>query len=223
MDVMGSDALVIFDCDGVLVDSERLSVRIEAQLLTEMGVPHSELDVVNAFMGRSAASGRTVLERLLGKARAAEFDARSTAEIHAAFDRELAPVPGIPEVLDWLRQPGWRTCVASSGSHRKMQRTLGRTGLYDFFRGRIFSATEVAEGKPAPDLFLHAARTMGMRPEVCAVVEDSVPGVQAGIAAGMRVFGFTGGLAPEGALEAAGAVVLECMTELPRALADWRR
>ncbi|MCZ2401834.1 HAD family hydrolase [Paenarthrobacter sp. Z7-10] len=220
---MKTDALVIFDCDGVLVDSERLSVGIEAHLLTQMGVPHSELDVVNTFMGRSAGAGKAVLERLLGKAGAAEFDSRSTAEIHAAFDRDLTPIPGIPEVLDSLRQSGWRTCVASSGSHQKMQRTLGLTGLYDFFQGRIFSAADVAHGKPAPDLFLQAAQVMGAEPDACVVVEDSVPGVQAGIAAGMRVYGFTGGLAPEGALQAAGALVLECMKHLPTALMDWRR
>lgn len=222
-DGMCSGGLVIFDCDGVLVDSERLAVGIEARLLTELGFPHTELDVVNTFMGRSTASGQAELERLLGKAKAEEFDRRSTAEIHSVFDRELAPVPGIPGVLEVLRQSGWLTCVASSGSHRKMRRTLGLTSLYDFFEGRVFSATEVARGKPAPDLFLLAAQTMGVEAGACTVVEDSVPGVQAAVAAGMRVYGYTGGLAPKGALEAAGALVLGRMENLPAALEQWQR
>jgi HAD superfamily hydrolase (TIGR01509 family) len=214
--------LVIFDCDGVLVDSERLTVGIEARLLTEMGAPHSELDVVNTFMGRSAASARAELERILGPELAVEVDRRSTAEIHAVFERELTPVPGIETVLARLAAQGRQSCVASSGSHEKMRRTLGITGLYGFFEGRIFSATEVSRGKPAPDLFLHAAARMGTDPGDCAVVEDSVPGVLAAVAAGMAVYGFAGGLAPEGALEAAGAVVVHRMEELCGALEETR-
>ncbi|WP_434615710.1 HAD family hydrolase [Arthrobacter sp. A5] len=206
--------LIIFDCDGVLVDSERLTVAIEARLLTELGAPHSEQDVVDTFMGRTSADGPAVLERILGPEKAAEFDRRSSAEIRRAFANELAPVPGIESLLKALASRGQRSCVASSGSHSKMRLTLGLTGLAKHFGGRIFSAAEVQHGKPAPDLFLHAARVLGVNPARCAVVEDSVPGVRAADAAGMTVFGFTGGLAPAGALTAAGAIPFDRMEEL---------
>ncbi len=209
--------LVIFDCDGVLVDSERLTVAIEARLLTELGAPHSEQEVVDAFMGRTAAAGQRVLEQLLGPELAAEFDRRSTVEIRQAFSSSLAPVAGVELVLAALRTQNLPYCVASSGSHEKMRLTLGLTGLADEFAGRIFSASEVARGKPFPDLFVHAARSMGVEPARCVVVEDSVPGVQAAVAAGMTVYGFTGGLAAAGSLAAAGAIPFGRMGELLRA------
>jgi HAD superfamily hydrolase (TIGR01509 family) len=124
-------------------------------------------------------------------------------------------------VLDALDAGGVRTCVASSGSHAKMERTLGRTGLYDRFRGRIFSADEVTHGKPAPDLFLHAAARMGVVVEECAVVEDSVYGVRAAVEAGMRVLGYAGGFSAVDTLRAAGAEPFTDMAELtPLLLAD---
>lgn len=214
--------MIIFDCDGALVDSERLSVRIEARLLTELGAPHTEADVVDTFMGRSEAAARLELQRILGPELAAEFDRRATAELEAAFRTDLQPVPGIASVLSWLTDQGRQSCVASSGSHEKMRRTLGLTDLYGYFEGRIFSATEVVHGKPAPDLFLHAAASMGVDPQDCAVVEDSVPGVLAAVAAEMTVYGYAGGLAPVGALAAAGAVVVHRMEELIPVLAPTR-
>ncbi len=150
--------MITFDCDGVLVDSERLTVGIEAWLLTEMRAPHSELDVVHTFMGRSAAAAQSELERILGPDLAAEFARRSRAEIHAAFERELMPVPGIATVLARLADQGRQSCVASSGSHDKMRGTLGIIGLCDFFETRIFSATvvhrmeELAEALMEPGL-----------------------------------------------------------------------
>ncbi len=211
---MDRSELVIFDCDGVLVDSERLTVVIEARLLTELGAPHSEQDVVDTFMGRTKAAGEALLVRMLGAEKAAEFDRRSTAEIRHAFASSLVPVAGVERVLKTLADWGSPFCVASSGSHEKMRLTLGLTRLAGQFDGRIFSASEVAHGKPAPDLFLHAARSMGVDPARCAVVEDSVPGVQAAVAAGMTVYGFTGGLAPAGELAAAGAIPFRRMEEL---------
>ncbi len=211
---MNTCGLVIFDCDGVLVDSERLTVAIEARLLTELGAPHSEQDVVDTFMGRTAAAGQLVLERLLGPELAAEFDRRSTVEIRQAFSSRLTPVAGVERVLAALRAHNRPFCVASSGSHEKMRLTLGLTGLANQFDGRIFSASEVARGKPFPDLFVHAARSMGVDPARCVVVEDSVPGVHAAVAAGMTVYGFTGGLAAAGSLAAAGAIPLARMEEL---------
>ncbi|HET6627987.1 MAG TPA: HAD family hydrolase [Nocardioidaceae bacterium] len=206
--------LVIFDCDGVLVDTERLTVAVEARVLTELGWPHTPTDVVTRFMGRSSDAQLAELEDRLGPTKTRLFDELTTAELHAAFERDLVEVPGIRQVMDTLARWGVATCVASSGSHTKMRRTLGLTGLYDHFDGRIFSASEVEHGKPAPDLFLHAASTMGVAPSRCAVVEDSAFGVQAAVAAGMVAYGFGGGLAPAGSLADAGATVFEEMETL---------
>jgi HAD superfamily hydrolase (TIGR01509 family) len=206
--------LVIFDCDGVLVDTERLTVGVEARLLTELGWPHTAEEVVVRWMGRSSAAQLAELETRLGAELTRQFDARATAEVHEAFERELEAVTGIEELLDHLEAHAVPTCVASSGTHDRMRRTLGLTGLYHRFDGRLFSATEVEHGKPAPDLFLHAAARMGVEPGRCAVVEDSVYGVQAAVAAGMTAYGFAGGLTAADALAAAGAVVFEQLTDL---------
>ena len=150
--------LVIFDCDGVLVDSEPIAVRTHARVLGELGWPITEQEVIERFVGRSTASINELIEARLGAERTAEADRRFT-RLHAeAVDAGLLAVDGI---ADALAQIGIPVCVASSGSHDKMSHTLGRTGLYEYFAGRIFSATEVARGKPAPDLFLHAAARMG--------------------------------------------------------------
>jgi HAD superfamily hydrolase (TIGR01509 family) len=215
--------LVIFDCDGVLVDTERLTVGVEARVLTELGWPHTAADVVSRWMGRSSAAQLAELEAHLGAESTRLFDERTTRELHATFDRELTAVEGVVTVLDHLDEHGVRTCVASSGTHERMRRTLGITGLADRFDGRIFSATEVVHGKPAPDLFLHAAAGMGVPPAECVVVEDSVYGVQAGVAACMPVFGFAGGLTDADALTAAGAVAFERMVDLVDVLAPPRR
>lgn len=210
--------LVIFDCDGVLVDSERLTVGVEARILTELGWPHTAEDVVSRFMGRSSTSQLAELEARLGAERTRLFDERSTAEVHAAFARELRAVPGIEDVIATLARNGVRTCVASSGTPDRMRRTLGLTGLYAGFDGRIYSAVEVAHGKPEPDLFLHAAQQMDTAPGRCAVVEDSAFGVRAAVAAGMQPFGYAGGLTPADVLRQEGAVVFDEMSDLPALL-----
>ena len=215
-----SPALVIFDCDGVLVDSERLTVAVEARVLTELGWPHTPEQVVARWMGRTSAFQLGEVEERLGTAAMLEYDARSTAEVHDTFERELRPIDGVELLLDHLDSAGVPTCVASSGTHDRMRRTLGRTHLHDRFAGRIFSATEVAHGKPAPDLFLHAADRMGATPAGCVVIEDSVYGVRAGVAAGMTVYGYAGGLTPADDLAADGAVVFDHMNELVTALAQ---
>jgi len=206
--------LVIFDCDGVLVDTERLTVGVEARVLTELGWPHTAEEVVARWMGRSSAAQLADLEDRLGAASTRTFDERTTAELLETFERELTAVEGIVVLLDHLQAAGVPTCVASSGTHDRMRRTLGITGLYDRFAGRIYSATEVEHGKPAPDLFLHAAGRMGAEPSACVVVEDSVYGVRAGVAAGMTVYGFAGGLSPADELAAAGAVTFQAMADL---------
>jgi HAD superfamily hydrolase (TIGR01509 family) len=211
--------LVIFDCDGVLVDSERLAVREEAAVLAELGWPLSQAEVIERFMGRSQAfMVRAVLDRLGGRL-PDDWQERLDRRYRAAFEAELTPVDGIVEALDRIATA---TCVASGGSHAKLRHTLGLTGLYERFAGRIFSATEVADGKPAPDLFLHAAARLGADPAACAVVEDSRYGVQAARAAGMRAFGYTGGLTPPDRLAGPGTVLFDDMRRLPDLLAAGR-
>ncbi|WP_326742050.1 MULTISPECIES: HAD family hydrolase [unclassified Streptomyces] len=206
--------LVIFDCDGVLVDSERIAVRIEVQIGAELGWPLTADEVIEKFVGRSNKSISELVDaRLPGKS--AAWQERYETLHREAVDRELVAVEGIHEALAAIALP---TCVASSGSHEKMRHTLGHTGLYAHFEGRIFSATEVEHGKPAPDLFLHAARRMGVEPAACAVVEDSKYGVQAARSAGMRAFGFAGGLTPAHWLEGPDTVVFDDMRKLPSLL-----
>jgi HAD superfamily hydrolase (TIGR01509 family) len=206
--------LVIFDCDGVLVDSERIAVRIDTALLAELGWPLSEEEVVERFMGRTTEDMIKTIEAEIDGLKPgwyAEFDHR----YREALEAELEPVDGVVEALDAIAAP---TCVASSGTHEKLRLTLGLTGLYPRFEGRIFSAQDVARGKPAPDLFLHAARTLGADPGACAVVEDSRYGVQAARAAGMRVLAYGGGLTPGDQLAGPGTVVFDDMRELPELL-----
>lgn len=206
--------LVIFDCDGVLVDSERLTVGVEARVLTELGWPLTADEVVERWMGRTSAHQLDEIERRLGTVAMREYDERSTAEVLQAFAAELRSIDGVEELLDHLERCGLPVCVASSGSHERMRHTLGLTGLHDRFDGRIFSATEVAHGKPAPDLFLHAAAWMGVEPTECVVIEDSVYGVRAAVAAGMTVYGYAGGLTSRAALAADGAILFDTMHDL---------
>jgi len=206
--------LVVFDCDGVLVDTERLTVVVESRVLGEMGWALSPQEVVERWMGRSSEAQLADLEQHLGADLALEFDRRTTAELHETFDRELTAVEGVVELLDHLDSRGVPSCVASSGTHGRIRRTLGITGLLPRFDGRIFSATDVQHGKPAPDQFLHAAASLGVAPSACAVIEDSVYGVQAGVAAGMTVYGFGGGLTAAERLAGAGAVTFAAMADL---------
>jgi HAD superfamily hydrolase (TIGR01509 family) len=212
-------ALVIFDCDGVLVDSERLTTQVEARVLTELGWAMEAEEVITRWMGRTSQSQLDDVAQRLGRAVAERFDEITTRELHAAFETDLRAVAGVVDVLDRLDATGVASCVASSGTHERMAVTLRVTGLRDRFAGRVFSATEVPHGKPAPDLFVHAAQRMGADPADCVVVEDSVFGVRAAVAAEMAVYGFAGGLSSPEALAAAGAVVFEEMSDLTGLLA----
>jgi HAD superfamily hydrolase (TIGR01509 family) len=182
--------LVIFDCDGVLVDSELISNRALSEALAEIGVTLSVEETMAEFMGRSRGHMLARTAQLLGGPVPIEFAEAYDSARDAAFWHELEPVEGIEDALDELDAAGVATCVASSGDHEKMRLTLGLTGLWDRFEGRIFSATEVTRGKPAPDLFVHAATKMGFAPSDCVVIEDAPAGVEAARAAGMRVLGF---------------------------------
>ena len=211
--MMADFNLVIFDCDGVLVDSERLAVRTEAEILASLGWPLTDAEIVERFVGRSAAHMQQEIERQLG--RSIDWDAEFEPRYREVFERELVPVPGIVEALGEITTP---VCVASSGSHDKMRFTLGKTGLFDRFDGQIFSVDQVEHGKPAPDVFLFAAAEMGVPPDRCAVVEDSVSGVRGALAAEMSAFAFAGGVTSGGALSIGGAVVFDDMEELPALL-----
>ncbi|QKW23791.1 HAD family hydrolase [Kitasatospora sp. NA04385] len=185
--------LVVFDCDGVLVDSERIAVRVQVELGAQLGWPLGPDEVVERFIGRSHAAIWEQIGERLGRGAAAEWERRFEQRHRELVDAELTPVDGVVAALDALEALGLPYCVASSGSQAKMRHTLGRTGLYGRFAGRIFSADEVARGKPFPDVFLHAAAGMGCAPEVCVVVEDSPTGLRAARAAGMRRLGYTPG------------------------------
>jgi HAD superfamily hydrolase (TIGR01509 family) len=204
--------LVIFDCDGVLVDTERLAVEIEARVLSDIGWELTPEQIVERFVGRTEAHMLAEVERHIGRDISADWHGKYADLQTEAFDAHLEPVPGIVDALDRIGLP---TCVASSGTQERMQYTLGLTGLMHRFEGRITSADDVDQGKPAPDLFLLAAQTMGYEPDVCVVVEDSRSGVEAARAAGMRSLGFSGGVTPGSWLEGPNTVVFDAMESLP--------
>ena len=185
--------LVIFDCDGVLVDSEILACEVQARALTGYGLPISGAEVARRFLGLSATDMRALLETDLGRPLPADHEARCGEELFGLFRRELKPVAGIGDVLLEIERAGVPRCVASSSSPERIALALEVTGLSDFFGPHVFSSSIVTRGKPAPDLFLHAAKAMGFRPESCVVVEDSVNGIKAARGAGMLAVGFLGG------------------------------
>jgi HAD superfamily hydrolase (TIGR01509 family) len=204
--------LIIFDCDGVLVDSERISVAIDMLVLERMGMPMSRGEVIDRFVGRSPAVMRAAIEQHLGAPLSPSLEQEFERLYADAFDRELTAVDGIHEALSGISQP---VCVASSSEPRSLRHKLELVGLYERFAGRIFSATEVRRGKPAPDLFLHAAAKMNTPPEACLVIEDSQYGVQAARAAGMDVFAYDSGLIDTRRLVGERTVVFEDMRALP--------
>jgi HAD superfamily hydrolase (TIGR01509 family) len=210
--------LVIFDNDGVLVDSEPLSNTILAAYLTELGHPTTYEESLRDYMGAAMHRVHDIVRERTGQDLPADFDDTFHGRVFAAFERELAAVDGVTEVLEKLRADAVPYCVASSGSHERIRVGHRTTGLDRWFReGTVFSAQDVGRGKPAPDLFLHAAERMGVPPERCVVVEDSRLGVQAALAAGMDVYGFT---AMTPAAELAGAEGhFASMAELPALLA----
>ncbi len=204
-------ANVIFDCDGVLVDSEPAANVVLAGVISDLGLSTTPEQARADYMGRSWASCMEILAGKLGHPPPDDLRDRYRAGVEEAWRRDLQPVPGIVEALDSIELPN---CVASSGEHERMRLTLGLTGLLPRFEGRIFSATEVEHGKPAPDLFLHAAAQMGFDPAETVVVEDTVPGVQGARAAGMRVLAFAR-LVSADDLAAAGGDVFDDMRVLP--------
>lgn len=209
--------LVIFDCDGVLVDSEPIANTCFARALNREGLDWSVEETMRRLMGRSMTSCVEIVEGLLGRALPDDFVDRLQADTMQAFhDAPLKTVTGVVEAIDAIEAAGIATCVASSGSLDKMRVTLGITGLWRRFEGRIFSSTEVPRGKPFPDLFLHAALRMNEQPFSCIVVEDSQPGVQAARSAGMKALAYVGAAHTDTeALRAAGGQPFERMSALP--------
>ncbi|MEI7036548.1 HAD family hydrolase [Fulvimonas yonginensis] len=207
--------LVIFDCDGVLVDSEPIANRVFARMLAEQGLVLTQAQMFELFVGRTMAHCLALAAERLGRPLPADFEDEHDRRLFAALAAELLPVPGVAQVLDALAVP---YCVASNGAPDKLRFSLRQTGLLPRFEGRVFSAVEVARGKPAPDLFLHAARRLGVAPATCVVVEDSPAGVAAGVAAGMTVLGFAAGTPPARLHEAGAHRLFTRMGELPALL-----
>lgn len=209
--------LVIFDCDGVLVDSEPIANTCFARALNREGLDWSVEETMRRLMGRSMTSCVEIVEGFLGRALPDDFVDRLQADTMQAFhDAPLRTVTGVVEAIDAIEAAGIATCVASSGSLDKMRVTLGITGLWQRFEGRIFSSTEVPRGKPFPDLFLHAALRMNEQPFFCTVVEDSQPGVQAARSAGMKALAYVGAPHTDAeALRAAGGQPFKSMSALP--------
>ena len=219
---MNRPALVIFDCDGVLVDSEPISIAVLLDMVAKHGTSLSEEDAYDRFLGRSMTTISKVLHEDYGFA-ASEADLdEMRSNLFARFRTDLKPIPGIAETLRRIDVP---RCVASSSQPDRIRLSLQLTGLLDLLDPHIFSATMVKHGKPAPDLFLLAASTMQVPPKQCLVVEDSPAGIEAAKRAGMRVFAFTGGThARGGRLEATLASlnpdrIFNDMLELPGLLA----
>lgn len=209
--------LVIFDCDGVLVDSEALACVVHADVLTAYGYPITAEQVHARFLGRSAREARAEVEGELGRTLPDDYTAQLKSTIDRVFGEKLQPVPHVADTLSALTH---RVCVASSGTPTRIRSSLATTSLIHHFGEHLYSALQVERGKPAPDLFLFAAAQMGVSPERCVVIEDSVPGVTGAVAAGMTVFGFHGGShchpATADALIAAGAhLVFDDMRQLP--------
>ena len=208
--------LVIFDCDGVVVDSERLVFDVFGSFIRKLGVHLSDAETREQFLGRSLADCMAIVERLRGEPAPPGALEGYTAERDRVLRESVQAVEGVREVIEALTIP---YCIASSGGYDKMRITLGATKLMPLFEGRLFSATEVPRAKPAPDIFLFAAERMGASPARTAVIEDTVNGVRAGRAAGMTVFGYVDLTPAERLIEAGATRTFTRMSELPALLA----
>jgi HAD superfamily hydrolase (TIGR01509 family) len=205
--------LVIFDNDGVLVDSEPVANAMLAELLTSYGLAVTAQECIERYLGNTLGRVRDLVETELGHPIPDDFEATYRSEVYPRLAESVEAIAGVAEVLDRLDAAGVASCVASSGIHQRIQITLTTAGLIGRFQGRLFSAEDVGRGKPAPDLFLHAASTMGVEPNRCAVVEDASAGVEAANAAGMTAFGYAA-LTPRRLLVGATGGIVDDMGEL---------
>lgn len=213
------NSLVIFDCDGVLVETEQLANQLLTRLLNEEGLDIDYATCRREFVGTTLEFVQQRAEALLGRALGSDWPNHVRDETEKVFRAGVDAVPFVREQVELLNEQGMAFCVASSGRISKMQLTLGKSGLLPLLKDVLFSAEMVGKGKPAPDLFLFAAEEMGVIPHQCVVIEDSVPGVQASVAAGMKVFGYTGDPHTDSdALKKAGATLFDDMRSLPALL-----
>ena len=185
-------ALVIFDCDGVLVDTEAVSNEVMSGALAGHGYQISVEESRLRFVGRTMESIQLEVEAEISRPLGADWPERVRTQTEAAFDRGVRPIPGVEEAIEAVAGAGMKYCVASSGRFSKMRKSLGQAGLLPYFENVLFSAEQVRRGKPAPDLFLFAAARMAGVAAECVVIEDSVPGVEAGFAVGMRTLAYAG-------------------------------
>lgn len=216
---------IIYDCDGTLIDSEHIAGSVCAAALTSIGIPTTMEAFNSRFTGVPAAKTWEILRAEIPFALPEGFNDAINAEIHRRFDEELLPIPGVAEAVEAI---GGLRAVASSTNLPRLRINMEKTGLARLFDPHIYSATQVARGKPSPDVFLFAASQIGVDPARAIVIEDSVAGVTAGLRAGMRVIGFHGasnGIADlDARLRAAGAaIVVDSMAQLPEAVEALRR
>jgi HAD superfamily hydrolase (TIGR01509 family) len=216
--------LLIFDCDGVLVDSEVIAHAVMVDLVTEFGRPMTLQESFGIFAGKRLRDALAAAEAWLGKPIPPEAVAKAGEHLFERFRSELKPIDGVRDAITALPYPRG---VASSSTRERLALALDVTGLAPLFGDKVFSADQVANGKPAPDLFLFAAQSCGAAPSGCIVIEDSVLGVTAARAAGMKAIGFAGGSHADARLgeklAAAGAdIVIQAMSELPAAVEDLR-
>jgi HAD superfamily hydrolase (TIGR01509 family) len=204
--------LVIFDCDGVLVDSERITNEVFCTMLNELGLTLTLEDMFERFVGRSMPQCLALIAAMRDEPVPETFLAELRERAGSALRERVTPVAGVDEVLSALTIP---YCVASSGEHEKIRLTLGATGLLPLFEGRIFSVVDVEHPKPAPDVFLLAARTFGVAPARCVVIEDTPTGVRAAVAAGMHAIGFAANTPARRLIEAGAHRIVTRMHDLP--------
>ncbi|WP_193181262.1 HAD family hydrolase [Nisaea sediminum] len=207
--------LVIFDCDGVLVDSEAIANRCTAEAMTQAGVPILPEEALKRFLGGKLTFIQKDVEAMIGRELGDDWVPKIYAKQFALYRKELRAIPGIDRALTRISDAGKKICVGSNGPVEKMEVTLGVTNLKRHFRGAIFSADMVGIPKPQPDLYLYCAERMGVAPERCVVVEDSPTGARAGIAAGMRVFGYSAAHGPDGLAEVGVHALFDDMADLP--------
>lgn len=207
--------LIIFDCDGVLVDSEPITGAVFAQMAREQGLEWSPQKIYETFLGRAMRECVRIIEETIGRKLPESFVDEYRSRRNEALRAQLQPTPGMKEMLQELDVP---FCVASNGESSKMELTLNIVGLWDLFAGRLFSVHDVAHPKPAPDLYLHAANVMNVAPADAVVVEDSLLGVQAGVRAGMRVVGYSAATPASKLVDAGVTTTVDDLSRLPEVL-----
>ncbi|MES2102850.1 MAG: HAD family phosphatase [Pseudomonadota bacterium] len=207
--------MVAFDCDGVLVDSEPITIGVLAQLLNELGWKISYEEAMHTFVGRSVRDELSIIEAKIDRPLPADFIGEFVLRRDRGLTENITPIPGIVDAIRQLQSRGMPFCVATGADRAKMHITLGRTGLLPHFEGKMFSGMEVARTKPAPDVYLQAAQSMDVAPARCVVIEDTPTGVAAGVAAGMTVYGYAGIADPRLLLAAGATCVFKDMQALP--------